>query len=88
MRYEKAAIHKVFRLFHNFSWAEIFCPNPQKRVFRGCLQFAAVMLRNATGFKILLTSSGKITHFGISLGLFLWGREKFQKWVVSSGKMM
>jgi len=40
MRYEKAAIHKVFRLFHNFSWAKIFCPNPQKRVFRGYLQFS------------------------------------------------
>ena len=37
MRYEKATIHKVFRLFHNFFWNEIFCPNHRKRVFRGCL---------------------------------------------------
>lgn len=30
MRYENAAIHKVFRRFHNFTWAKIFCPNHQK----------------------------------------------------------
>ena len=37
MRYENPAIHKVFRNFHNFIWAKTFCPNHQKRVFRGCL---------------------------------------------------
>ena len=39
MRYEKATIHKVCCLFHNFFWAEIFCPKSQKVVFRGCLKY-------------------------------------------------
>jgi len=32
MHYEKATIHKVCCLFHNFFWAEIFCPKSQKVV--------------------------------------------------------
>ncbi|MCI6957813.1 MAG: hypothetical protein MR763_10795 [Clostridiales bacterium] len=42
MRFEKAAIHQVFRPFQNFCWNKISHPKHQKIVFRGRLLFVAV----------------------------------------------
>jgi len=36
---KKPQYTKYSAFFITFFWAKIFCPNPQKGVFRGCQQF-------------------------------------------------
>ncbi|MDY6179340.1 MAG: hypothetical protein SPI15_00680, partial [Candidatus Faecousia sp.] len=45
MRFEKSAIHQVFRPFQNFCWIKISRPKHQKVVFRGRQQFSIVVTK-------------------------------------------